>query len=295
MLQLKKIAICTLFIFLVTGCKQKLKVEVIEPVESDNEIAELNSEFLKSTSTFTPVSGAPSVWQSFETIFKTCVKSSGIPGNSLFSKYRLLYLGPNNPSYLGAVYSRNGVEPKTELTKWLSPEELNKFIRKGVNVPGCDANKISETFISVAVGGLPFTSSDTALKFILQNKDTMINSVGSWTVDYILTEDFIKFLNENSSNEDIRYYKEVMIDGKNVVAFKVVKITGFNADIISKRDITFAVDQLNMPVMQEKTTTGADSVLCSLRFNKINNRTIHVATDGEFYAFALVMKGKKLQ
>jgi hypothetical protein len=293
MLHKKRFLISILLIIMIASCNNK-KVGVIEPADSDNEIAELNTNYLKNTSDFSPVAGAPSLWQSFEVFFKSCVKSSGIPGNSLFSKYRLLYLGPNNPSYLGAVYSKTGVEPKTELTKWLSNDQLKSFVVKGVNVPNCDVNAFKETFLSVALGNLPFTKKeDSTLKFVLENKDSIINSVGNWTVDYILTSDFIKFLNENSSNDNIKYYKDVMTEGKNVVAFKVVKVSGFSADITSKKDISVGLD-LEIPIMKLQTVAGADSTLCSLKFLKVDNRTVHVASDGEFYAFALVMKGKKI-
>lgn len=285
----KKNPIYFLLLVMLFSCSSK-KVEVVEPADADKDIATLNSNFLKDSSkNFKPAAGAPSVWQSFELFFKSCVASSSFPEKSLFSKYRLLYLGPSNPSYLGTVFSKDGVQPKTELTRWLSQEELNKFIVKGVQVPSCDIESIKETFISIALGNL----TDPTLKFVLENKDSIRNSVGSWSIDYILTSDFIKYLNDSSSNDNVRYYRDVMTSGNNVVAFKVVKVKGFKADITSKRDITIDVD-LNIPIMSIKTNLGNDSVVCSLKLKKTNNRTVSISSDGDFNAFALVMKGRKI-
>jgi len=279
---------------LLLSCKNK--VEVVEPVDSDSLIASINNTNINGPiQNFQEEAGAPSLWQAFEAFFKACVKSSGTPDNSLFSKYRLLYLGPTNPSYLGAVYSHNGVEPKTELTDWISNDELDKFIIKGVDVPNCDVSQMKDLFISLALGKLPFSNQDSAntLKFILENKDTIINSVGMWTIDKIKTANFVKFLNDSSSNSGVKFYNDVMTTGNNVVAFQVVKVTGFAADISTTKDIEVGVN-LDIPIMVTKTSSGSDSVLCSFKLNKTNNRTVHVASSGAFYAFALVMKGKKV-
>jgi|GEM_PF-3687025 len=295
---MRKITIVSALLFSVlvlSRCNcNKEKVEVVEPSDADSTIARLNNEVLADTTgQFVQVAGAPTVWQAFETFFKTCVKNSSIKDYSLFSKYRLLYLGPTNSKYLGTVYSGNGVETKTELTRWLTSNQLDQFIAKGNPVPGCDVSTIKEQFISIALGNIPFVGTDTTLKFVLSRRDSIVNSVGNWTIDEIKTSDFVKYLNENISQADVKYYRDVMVKKNNVVAFKVVKISGFEADLKFNRGIGIEVD-LNIPIAKTKLTTGSDSTLCAFRFTKTNNTTVHLKTEGEFYAFALVMKGKNV-
>jgi hypothetical protein len=291
----KTITIVTLFTFILIGCKScEKKVEVVEAIDSDNQVASLNNTFLSDpVGPYNQVAGVPSLWESFESFFKNCVKNSNFPEKSLFGKYRLLYLGPSNPRYLGTVYSHNGVVPKTELTKWLTPDQLNQFISPGNEVPGCDITEIKDKFLSLVLGKVPVVGTDTTLKFVLENKDTIVNSVGSWAIDGINTAEFIKFLDENSSDKNIAFYRNVMTDKNNVVAFQVVKVTGFGADIHLAKDLKVSMD-LNIPVLKAKNASGKDSTFCAFNFHKTSDRVIHVESSGQFYAFALVMKGKKV-
>ena len=179
------------------------------------------------------------------------------------------------------------------MTQWVSADEMSKFISKGIPVPSCDISQVKEQFISIALGRIPFNNSDSTLKFVLSNRDTIVNSVGSWTIDEINTSNFIRYINENASKPDIKFYKDVLTKKNNVVAFKVVKVSGFQADLKYRNDLNIGVN-LNIPITATKAISGADSILCNLRFTRTDNKTVHMESNGEFYAFALVMKGKKV-
>ena len=287
------VTLTLLVIFFLSGCRSKVKFVEPDPIEADSAIGVLNNEFIQSQpQNFNVPAGAPTLWQSFEAFFKSCVKSSGFQEKGLFSKYRLLYLGPTNPRYLGAVYSKDGVIPRTELTKWVTPDQLKTFVAKGVDVPGCDVNIIKDQFISLALGKLPFTTTDSALKFTFSNQDTIINTFGTWTIDGINTTEFLNFLNDNQSDKNIAHYREAMLDKRNVVSFQVVKLTGFSADIKTKKSLDIGLD-LSIPVLSAQSSSGKDSIICAFHFKKTNNTTVHVESSGQFYAFALVMKGKE--
>lgn len=276
------------------SCKRSINVEFVEPVNADSIIVAYNNVALEETTFgFQNNAGAPSLWQSFEIFFKECVKSSNFPGRSLFSKYRLIYLGPTNPRYLGTIYSSDKVLAKTELTKWITREQMDSFVAKGIPVPSCDISEMKDKFLELSLGNIPFSNSDSTLKIAWDNHDSIINSVGSWTIDGINTAEFQKFLNENTENKDLNWYKDLLIQKKNIVSFQIVKVTGFSADIISHKDLNLQAEA-SIPIMKAKAQNGSDSTLFAFKYHTTNNKTVHVESTGEFYVFALAMKGKKM-
>jgi hypothetical protein len=293
----KSILSCIALIIIFCSCNnsdEDVQVEFVEPVDADSAIIAYNNVVLKDTTFgFQTNSGAPTLWQSFEVFFKQCVKNSNFPDKSLFGKYQLLYLGPTNPRYLGTIYSHDGVVSKTELTKWIPSGDMESFIAKGISVPSCDIAQMRDKFLQISIGSIPFSGSDSTLRIAWQNQDTITNSIGSWTIDGMNTEEFLKYLNETSTNKNLNWYKKILVEKNNIVSFQVVKVTGFSADITSSKQLTLQAET-NIPLMKTKTSTGADSTLFSFKYRTINNKTVHVESTGEFYVFALAMKGKKV-
>jgi hypothetical protein len=270
------------------SCANKIKFE--EP--DDATIRDANESAFKKSQPASEVAGASTLWASFGEFFRTCAKSSGFPGKTIFSKYKFLYLGPTNARYLGSIYSHDGVVPKAELD-WINAQDMKKFISLGVPVASCDIDGVKETFLKIALSGAVFSQSpnDTAAAFVLNNVDSIKNAVGSWTIDAINTDQFKSFL-DTTENPRAKNYKESLTNPKNIFSFEVVKISGFSADLKLTHNLE-ADGNFEIPILRSENAVDSSKVLSTLKFQKKSNLLVHAESTGTFYVFALAMKAKK--
>ncbi|OMP80046.1 hypothetical protein BW716_06015 [[Flexibacter] sp. ATCC 35208] len=228
-------------------------------------------------------------WESWENALFACFK------DKTFRK-KIVYLGPSNLKYLGTILSKDKTLTRRELTYIVPPTELSKFITVGTPVDNCDLTKIKDMslnfFLSAAINQMSDSLGTAITKY-----DSVKVTGGKWQIDEIRTDDLIDYLNENATNPKIAGYKKSLLDKNNVVITKVVKITGFSAEVYTNKALSTAVKAELDPskVLNIANPDSANNQL-SFKLNLSSNSksVVKVSSTGQFYIFGSVLKGTKL-
>lgn len=240
--------------------------------------------------------GVSGTWAAFEVLFKACIENSSLRDKGLFSKYRLLYLGPSNSKYLGTIYSADGVVDRTELRTWLPEDRMKTFITKGFDVPNCDVSSVKDMALDFFIDWKKLDKQDTALRDVISKHTNIQVQSLTWTIDEIRTAELNKYLRENKKNNpDLAFYDGLLNNKNNITAIKIVKIKGIKIEIESSRKFNAALQaKLNVanPIKLKADPAATDSLAFGLKFSSSKQSNIVIESDGEFFAFALATKAK---
>ncbi|WP_143708737.1 hypothetical protein [[Flexibacter] sp. ATCC 35208] len=283
------------FISIICYCSCQPKPEKIVLVDPEETVLqEINDSILSlaadtSINLIQGTAATGDTWESWENALFACFK------DKTFRK-KIVYLGPSNLKYLGTILSKDKTLTRRELTYIVPPTELSKFITVGTPVDNCDLTKIKDMslnfFLSAAINQMSDSLGTAITKY-----DSVKVTGGKWQIDEIRTDDLIDYLNENATNPKIAGYKKSLLDKNNVVITKVVKITGFSAEVYTNKALSTAVKAELDPskVLNIANPDSANNQL-SFKLNLSSNSksVVKVSSTGQFYIFGSVLKGTKL-
>lgn len=290
------LSVTSLFVY--TSCKngqqnqqENFKVKLEDASEED--LDEVNEIVLtKDTSSpLLPTTGARGeTWQSWEEIFNSCFK------NETFRKNKV-YLGPSNPKYLGTILSKDKNSTKRELTSIVPLSEFSKFSNVGQPVGNCDLSTVKDFSLDVLLGASVSNMSDS-LKMVLRNFDSTKITGGKWQIDELRIDDFLDYINE-SKDPKIINYKKSLLEKKNLLITKVIKVSGFKAEIYSSKEIKGSVaaslsQEVPLPVITPDSTNNNNNFSVKLGLNRSKKNTVTISSEGQFYIFGMAQRGAKL-
>lgn len=237
-------------------------------------------------------------------ILKSCYASDALSKGLVNTS--LLYLGPSSNMYLGTVvdkkFSNNRFDVKTELKYLIPAADFAKFATIGESVNNCDLTKVNskELSLDLFLSGVISQGMADSLGAKLARWDTLTVTSGKWQIDYIRESDFRRYLNANTSNPDIAFYKDVVFKNRNKIVTKVVKVSGFSA-VASYKDTLSAGIQASLSnpvtlkvVNNTDEASKPDSLTGKITFVKASSRKVNISSSNSFYIFANIKKGKKL-
>ena len=226
-------------------------------------------------------------WKAWEAWFKNC------PQNETFKK-DIVYLGPSSSKGLGYIMSKNKTINGLDFIK-ISPDTFlfNTFFDKGVDVPQCDFSQMKDfTFELVASGNFLKSVNAELGTFVAKAKKITVKT-GSWRIESI-NPDFMEYVNR-SDQPSLKTYREALLDNGNIVLTKVLKVSGFEAEIESEDSIDVGLKaklengyNVNVVPSDSSRRIGFD-----LNFKRTSKNIVTVSSTGEFSLFGQASKGKK--
>lgn len=229
-------------------------------------------------------------WKAWEQWFKNC------PQNNTF-RDDIIYLGASSSKGLGYILSKDKSLNKWDFLKISKDTTLHKtFFDRGVDVPQCDLSQMKDFSFDMVADGNFLKSVNGELAAFIANARSISIKAGTWRIESMDTGPFLAFI--NSSNDPvIMQYKEALLNKKNVVLTKVLKVTGFEAEIESKDTMNIGLkakleNGLNVNVIPVDTSR---KIGFGLNFKRAANNKLVVSSTGEFSLFAQASKGRKLK
>jgi hypothetical protein len=283
--------ISILFSTLLLSCKGE-EAGLENPTE--DELAELNNAVIEISADTTTnlIQGSAAkgdTWESWENAFFSCFRDETFRKNKV-------YLGPSNLKYLGTILSKDKNSTRTDLISIVPPAELATFIIRGGPVSNCDLTKVKDFSINFFLDAALPQMTDS-LGAAVTKYDSVKVTAGQWQIDEIKIDDFLNYLNQNSNNPKIASYKNSLLNKKNFVITKLVKVNGFKADVYTNKSFSAGVQaELQASKILNIATPDSANNQLSTKLTLTSNKKgiVNVSSSGEFYIFGMVQKGKKL-
>lgn len=228
-------------------------------------------------------------WKAWEKWFKAC------PKNETFKK-DIVYLGAASSKTLGYVLSNDRSTDRIDFYK-ICPDTsvFRQFFNKGKPVQQCDFSEISGFSFDMVAEGNVLKAANADLAAMVAKAKKVTIKAGTWRIESIDIVPFLDYIN-GSTNPKVIMYRKALLDQKNVVLTKVLKISGFEAEIESSDSLNvnlkaLLANGLNVNVIPTDTTK---KIGFDLNFKTSSSRTVTVSSSGEFSLFGQASKGKKL-
>lgn len=231
-----------------------------------------------------------SLWTAFTKTFKDCWKDETFKKN-------IVYMGPSNSKYLGAILS------KDKQTTWKSLEkvfngnydEIKKFCQPGSDAPNnCDKDELISNYFNILLDGSYGSTLDGNLKLTIEDRKHIKMLTGKWRVDEIILGDFNSYM-DTTTNPAVIDYKKYLTSGSNYLLTKILVIENFSAEIESKRKIDAGLEaKLNTGINTEVKGQGADSSNAKLNigFTRTSDGKIKVSATGKSFVIGMLQKVK---
>ena len=290
-LTLIRSVIYLIFPMFIFACKDD-KVGMADP--SEDELTALNEAVLElsSDSTQNAIQGTAAkgeTWESWDNAFNSCFQDQTFKKNKV-------YLGPSNLKYIGTILSKDKSITRRDLKSVAPIADLDQFIIRGVPVANCDFTKVKDLSIGLIISAA-YSQMNADLNTAVSKYDSVKVVGGQWQVDELRSEDFLDYLNAHSDNPKVAAYKKSLLDKKNFIITKVVKVTGFRADIYSNRNLSVGL-QAELQTAKVIPVATPDStnhnLNTSLSFSSSKRGVVSVSSNGQFYIYGMVQKGKEL-
>jgi len=228
-------------------------------------------------------------WKAWEQWFKSC------PQNKTFQK-DIVYLGAASSKSVGYILSSN-----YKLNRWdffkvnTDTSQYSKFLDRGVAVDQCDFSKISGFSFDMIASGNFLKSVSADLGLLVQNSKSITITAGTWRIESIDAGPFMVYVN-TSKDPWIIAYKEALLNDDNIVLTKVLKISGFEAEIEAKDSIGIGLKSTlqngyNVNVIPKDSSR---KIGFNLKFQTISDKKVKVSSTGEFSLFGQASKGTDL-
>jgi hypothetical protein len=259
---------------------------------AENDIAQLNDEILEAsidsldTNLIQGTAAIADTWDSWDEAYISCFKDQTFRKNKI-------YLGPSNTKYLGVILSKDKVTTRRTLQSILPAAQFDKLIIKGAPVNTCDLTKVKNISLDIMLSAA-FQQMDDSLKTSINRYDSIKIVGGEWQIDELIVDDFLDLVN-GSTDPALKAYRKSMLENKNYVITKVVKVTGFAAEIYSTKK--FGVDvsaTLEQGKVLDVVAPDAVNAAFKLTLSKQSDKVVKVSSSGQFYIYGVVLKGKKL-
>ncbi|NCT75472.1 MAG: hypothetical protein GXC78_13115 [Chitinophagaceae bacterium] len=284
----------------VTACNNKKddKIKIALSAASEEESGQVQDSLLiemdstmTSTKSLFPINGAAGDQELFwKQAFKACFDDGATANNTIFSK-RLIYMGPSNNKYLGTIIDKKGRTRRT-LTSIIPMSEIQKFSNIGEVVNNCDLTRVKKVTVDFVIGGGFLSSADANLAAAFNNADSTIITGGSWRKDDFNIDAFLDFVNE-STDPNVKKYKETLLENGNKVVTLVYKVDGFSAKSFLNKDVGVELEAKLKNTIEIKMP-GVDSAKSTIKFSSATKKEINISSSNSFYVFANIWVGKKL-
>lgn len=259
----------------------------------EDDLGSINQYILSPDTTetgFVTTAAKGSLWTAFTKTIKDCWKDATFKKN-------LVYMGPSNSKYLGAIIS------KDKQTTWKSLEkvfngnyaELNKFCQKGSDAPdNCNKDELITNYFNILLDGNYGSSIDGNLKLAIEDKKHIKMLTGKWRVDEIILGDFNSYM-DTTTNPAVLDYKKYLTMNGNYLLTKILVIENFSAEVDTKKKIDAGLEaKLNTGINMQINGEGADSLNTKLDigFKRTADGKIQVSATGKSYAIGMLQKVK---
>jgi hypothetical protein len=229
-------------------------------------------------------------WKAWEAWFKNC------PENETFRK-DIVYLGIASSKGLGYIMSKDKSLDRRDFYKVSKDTSLHKtFFNRGVSVKQCDLSKMSNFSFDMMVDGNVLKTVNAKLGALVENAKKITVKSGSWRIESIETGPFMDFINDSKDPLIIRYRVD-LLNKANIILTKVLKVSGFEAEIESRDSIDAGLEATLENGFDVKVIPidSTNRIGFNLNFKKGANRTINVSSSGEISLFGQASKGKMIQ
>jgi hypothetical protein len=280
--------LCIIFLSLfISSCSETASLEDPNEVELAklNELI-LNSALDTTTNIIQGTAASSDTWKSWDDAYFSCFR------DQTFKKNRI-YLGPSNTKYLGVILSKDKSTARRNLQSIIPPSDFTTFIIQGAPVNTCDLTKIKDVSLDLMLSAT-FAQMDDSLKSAINNYDSIKIVGGEWQVDELVIDDFLDYINSSSDNK-VKAYKKSLLESNNYLLTKVVKVSGFAAEIYSTRNFGVGVSaQLQQGKTLDIVSPGVTNAAFKLNLGIKSDKVVKVSSSGQFYIYGVIQKGKKL-
>lgn len=234
-----------------------------------------------------------SLWTIFTKTFKDCWQDETFKKN-------IVYLGPSNSKYLGAILSKDKQTTWKTLEKVFGQDydQLKKFCQAGSEAPdNCDKDELISNYFNILLDGSYATSLDGNLKLTLEDRKHIKMLTGKWRVDEIILGDFNSYM-DTAKNQSVIDYKKYLTSGSNYLLTKVLVIEDFSAEIETNRKIDAGLEgKLDKGIKMELLGQNADSLNAKMKiaFTRTSDGKVKVSATGKSYAIGMLQKVKKVK
>lgn len=262
----------------------------------EDDLGSINQNILSPDTTengIVTTSAKGSLWTAFTKTLKDCWEDATFKKN-------LVYLGPSNSKYLGAIFSKN------KQSTWKTTEkvfkgnygELEKFCQPGNDAPDkCNKDELIGNYFNILLDGNYGGTLDGNLKLALEDRKNIKMLTGKWRVDEIILGDFNSYM-DTTTNPAVIDYKKYLTANSNYLLTKILVIENFSAEVETNKKIDAGLEaKLNTGINTEIKGQGADSsnVKLDIGFKRTADGKIQVSATGKSYAIGMLQKVKNVK
>lgn len=278
---------CLLIVILIIaascGTSPKYEFEEVESVEQDWEWqiqARIDSSGLPDTVRRKLFKGQ--TWKEWRKTFKDCMQAQWIK-----SPY---YFGPTSTVSLGSITSRNKKQLIFTAESVFDKDEIKRMTNVGA--PGsCSVKRTIELDLETSLEGEIRDKGSANIRSALQNAKSTTTTIDGFQVDNLIEGILRQILNSAEPGSIKEAYRTELLEGKNVLLNRIIKVSGFTTEIELNNDIDADLDT---ELASNPEFQVGDAGL-KVKFSKKNNTTILVKSLGDFVVFGKFVKGKKIQ
>lgn len=225
-------------------------------------------------------------WKAWEDWFKNC------PQNKTF-KDKIVYLGAASSKSVGYIMSKDKTLNRWDFFKINKDTSAYRtFLDYGVDVAQCDLSKMAQFKFDMIASGNFIKTANADLGALVENAKRITVKSGSWRIESFDTGPFMVYINA-STDPMIEKYREALLDEQNIVLTKVLKISGFEAEIESKDTINTGLKATlaNGFDVNVIPTDSSHKIGFNLNFQKVSDKIVKVSSTGQFSLFGQASKG----
>ncbi|WP_282042614.1 hypothetical protein [Winogradskyella flava] len=220
-------------------------------------------------------------WKEWRKTFKDCMES-----NFIRSPY---YFGPTSTVSLGSITSKNKRQLIFTAESVFSEDEIKKITNVGAPA-SCIVKRSIELDLETTLEGEIKDKGNANIRFAIQNAKSTTTTIDGFQVDNIIEGILRQILDNAETGSTKAVYKKELLEGKNVLLNRIIKVSGFTTEIELDNEISA---DLEAELANNPEFEVGDAGL-KVKFSKKNNTTISVKSLGDFVVFGKFVKGKKL-
>ncbi|WP_143166886.1 hypothetical protein [Pedobacter caeni] len=222
-------------------------------------------------------------------VFKNCYQDETFKRN-------IIYLGPTNVKYLGAILSKNEQITWKSLQRVLEGRkgDFDKIIEKSDKpADNCDNDLLLNGYLNVLLDGA-VKNVEGDLKAAIQNRRSIKMISGKWRVDELLLGDFQTFL-DTSTFAGIKDYKKYL--PKNYIITKILVIGNFSLEVETEKKLEVGLAaKLKNGVTLDGGGNSTDSTKnqAKVQLSLGSNGKLNMKSSGESYVIGMLQAVNKI-
>ncbi|SHG16870.1 hypothetical protein SAMN04488522_104716 [Pedobacter caeni] len=297
----KLILLACIFCFAISACNSERKSDHQSTVIKDSikyEFVSTPPETLDSVNMLLrttkdqngiTTTAAGTTWNAFMKVFKNCYQDETFKRN-------IIYLGPTNVKYLGAILSKNEQITWKSLQRVLEGRkgDFDKIIEKSDKpADNCDNDLLLNGYLNVLLDGA-VKNVEGDLKAAIQNRRSIKMISGKWRVDELLLGDFQTFL-DTSTFAGIKDYKKYL--PKNYIITKILVIGNFSLEVETEKKLEVGLAaKLKNGVTLDGGGNSTDSTKnqAKVQLSLGSNGKLNMKSSGESYVIGMLQAVNKI-